>query len=111
MLDIDMEFKQGILLVRLKGILNGDTVGLLKKDLEMVIQTNGIRFVLLNLKNLSFVDKYGLEAIKESYQQISENNGKLILCGINKLFDQNHFLTDNLYQVNEEITAYEIINI
>lgn len=111
MLDIDMEFKQGILLVRLKGILNGDTVGLLQKDLEMVIKTNGIRYVLLNLKNLSFVDKYGLEAIKQSYNQIVGNNGKLILCGINKLFDQNNFLTDNLYQVNEEVTAYEIINI
>ena len=33
MLDIDMEFKKGILMARLKGILNGDTVGLLKSDL------------------------------------------------------------------------------
>ncbi len=38
MLDINMEFKQGILLVRLKGLLNGDTVGILKKDLEMIIK-------------------------------------------------------------------------
>lgn len=111
MLDIDMEFKQGILLVRLKGILNGDTVGLLKKDLEMVIKNNGIRYVLLNLKKLSYVDMYGLEAIKQSYKKIVDNEGKLIICGINKLFDQNNFLTDNLYQVNEEVTAYEIINI
>lgn len=111
MLDIDMEFKQGILLVRLKGILNGDTVGLLKKDLEMVIKNNGIRYVLLNLKKLSYVDIYGLEAIKQSYKKIVDNEGKLIICGINKLFDQNNFLTDNLYQVNEEVTAYEIINI
>lgn len=111
MLDIDMEFKQGILIVRLKGILNGDTVGLLKRDLEMVIKNNGIRYVLLNLKKLSYIDNYGLEAVKQSYEQIVNNNGKLILCGINKLFDQNKFLTDNLYQVNEEVTAYEIINI
>ncbi len=111
MLDIDMEFKQGILLVRLKGILNGDTVGILKRDLEMVIKDNGIRYVLLNLKKLSYIDRYGLEAIKKSYDQIQNNNGKLIICGINKLFCQNNILTDNLYQVNEEITAYEIINL
>ena len=48
MLDINMEFKQGILLVRLKGLLNGDTVGILKKDLEMIIKDNGIKYVLIN---------------------------------------------------------------
>ncbi len=111
MLDIDMEFKQGILIVRLKGILNGDTYNLLKKDLDMVIKNNGIRYVLLNLKKLSFIDRYGLEAIKSSYKEVVNNRGKLIICGIDKLFSENHFLTEHLYQVNEEITAYEIVNI
>ncbi|MGM9878980.1 MAG: anti-sigma factor antagonist [Bacilli bacterium] len=111
MLDIDMEFKQGILMVRLKGILNGDTVNLLKSDLEMVIKDNGIKYVLLNLKKLDYIDNYGLEAIQNSYKQIVNNKGKLIICGINKLFDKNNILTENLYQVNEEVTAYEIINI
>ena len=64
MLDIDMEFKQGILIVRLKGVLNGDTSNLLKSDMEMVIKNNGIKYVLLNLKNLSFIDEYGFEIIK-----------------------------------------------
>ena len=111
MLDINMEFKQGILLVRLKGLLNGDTVEILKKDLEMVIKNNGIKYVLINLKKLSYIDNYGLEAIKQSYKQITNNNGVLIICGINKLFNQNKILAENLYQVNEEITAYELINI
>ncbi len=111
MLDIDMEFKQGILMVRLKGILNGDTAQILKKDLEVVIKDNGIRYVLLNLKRLSYIDKYGLEVIKNSYDEIVKNDGKLILCGINKLFDYNTVITDNLYQINEEVTAYEIVNI
>lgn len=111
MLDIDMEFKQGILMVRLKGVLNGDTSQILKKDLELVIKDNGIRYVLLNLKKLNYIDKYGLEVIKNSYDEIVKNDGKLILCGINKLFDYNQVITDNLYQINEEVTAYEIVSI
>ena len=111
MLDIDMEFKQGILVVRLLGILNGDTSYRLKEDLELVIKDNGIKYVLLNLKKLSFIDKYGLEVIKKSYEEIVKNNGKLIICGINKLFDYNNSITENLYQINEEVAAYEIINI
>lgn len=111
MLDIDMEFKHGILITRLKGELNGDTVELLKRDLEMIIKNNGIKYVLLNLKNLKYIDNYGLKAIENSYKQIIENKGKLIICGINKLFDKNNILTENLYQVNEEVTAYDIVNI
>ena len=111
MLDIDMEFKQGILIVRLKGILNGDTSHRLKEDLELTIKDNGIKYVLIKLKKLDFIDKYGLEIIKNSYNEIVKNKGKLIICGINKLFDYNTNITDNLYQINEELTAYEIINI
>lgn len=111
MLDIDMEFKQGILMVRLKGILNGDTSNLLKKDLEVVIKDNGIKYVLLNLKDLSYIDNYGLDVIKKSYEEIVKNNGKLILCGIDKIFDYNVNLTDNLYQISEEVAAYNIVNI
>ena len=111
MLDIDMEFKHGIPIVRLKGILNGDTVALFKQDLNTVIENNGIKYVLINLKKLSYIDNYGFEAIKSSYKKIVENKGKLIICGMNKLFDNNQVITDNLYQVNEEVTAYEMINI
>ena len=77
----------------------------------MVIKDNGIKYVLLNLKKLSYIDNYGLESIKKSYEQIVNNKGKLILCGIDKIFNSNQILADNLYQVNEEVTAYEIVNI
>ena len=111
MLDIDMEFKQGILIVRLKGIFNGDTCNLLRKDLELVIKDNGVKYVLLNLKQLNYIDNYGLDVIKNSYDQIIKNEGKLILCGIDKIFNYNVNLTDNLYQISEEVTAYDIVNI
>ncbi len=111
MLDMDMRFRHGILMVRLKGILNGDTVIIFKNDLNEIIKNNGIKYVLLNLKQLAYIDSYGFNAIKDSYKEISDNKGKLIICGIDKLFKDNQIITDNLYQVNEEVTAYELINI
>ena len=111
MLDMDMKFRHGILTVRLKGILNGDTATIFKNDLNEIIKNNGIKYVLLNLKQLVYIDSYGFNAIKDSYTEISDNKGKLIICGIDKLFKDNQILTDNLYQVNEEVTAYELINI
>ena len=111
MLDIDMQFKKGILIVRLKGILNPETIPYFKKDLEKVIEANGIKYVLLNIKHLSFIDSIGLNAIKRCYSLVVNHGGKLILCGINKLFDYNYEISENLYQVAEESTAYEIVNI
>ena len=111
MLDMDMKFKHGILIVRLKGVLNGDTISIFTNDLNEIIQNNGIKYVLLNLKQLIYLDNYGLKAIKNSYKQITNNQGKLIICGIDKIFKENQIIEDNLYQVNEEVTAYGLINI
>ena len=64
-----------------------------------------------NFSGMEADSKAELEEIENSYNQIVNNSGKLIICGINKLFDKNNILTENLYQVNEEVTAYEIVNI
>ncbi len=111
MLDIDMEFKKGILFVRLKGVLNGDTCTILEDHLTSLITNNGIKYVLLNLNNLTYVDKYGINIILKNYINISCNNGKLIIVGINKLFDYNVNVIDNLYQINDETTAFNLVNI
>lgn len=111
MLDLDMEFKQGILFVRLKGILNGDNCTTLDEQLTSLIKDNGIKYVLINLNKLRYIDKYGINVLLKNYIYISSNNGKFIIVGINKLFDYNVNIIDNLYQVEDEITAFKLVNI
>ena len=111
MLSIDMEFKQGILFVRLKGILNGDTCIKLDKELYDLIFNNGIRYLLLNLNDISYIDKFGLKSIFKNYKLIALNNGKMIICGINKLFDYEENIIGKLYQVKEENEVYGVVNI
>ena len=103
MLDIDMRFKQGILFIRLSGILNGDTCMKLEESISTLIEDNGIKYVLFNLNNLDYIDKYGINIIN--------NNGKLIICGIEKLFSYTNSITDNLYQIKDENKVFELINI
>lgn len=111
MLETDMEFKKGILFVRLKGVLNGDTCTNLEDDLTSLIRNNGIRYVLINLEEITYIDKYGVNIIIKNYINISSNEGKLIIVGINKLFDYNTNIIDNLYQINEEEKAFNLVNI
>lgn len=111
MLNIDMEFRKGILFVRLNGILNGDTAQKLDEELTSTINNNGIKYLLLNLKELISIDKYGMNIIIKNYINITNNQGKFIICGINKLFEYNGTVLKNLYQVNNEMKAFEVINI
>lgn len=111
MLDIDMEFKKGILFVRLKGILNGDTCTLLDEQLTSLVRNNGIKYVLLNFSDLNYIDKYGINIIIKNYLNIATNNGKLIIVGIDKLFTYNVNIMDNLYQISDEVTAFNLVNI
>ncbi len=111
MLDIFMKFKKGILFVQLRGMLDHTTVSLLKKDVDSVIKNNGIKYVLFNFNNLNYIDEAGFDAINNIYKQIIINNGKLILCGLSKLFEDKQMITENLYQVCEEVSAYEVVNI
>ena len=71
MLDIDMRFKQGILFIRLNGILNGDTCMKLEESISTLIEDNGIKYVLFNLNNLDYIDKYGINLILKNYINIT----------------------------------------
>lgn len=111
MFDIDMKFRKGILITRLKGYLNGDTASLLESNLNNTIKTNGIKYVLLNLNKLEYIDKYGVETISDTYKEIINNKGKLIICGMDKLLNNEYYFTNNLYGVSEEELAYDIVSI
>lgn len=111
MLDINMEFKKGILFVRLKGIINGDTTQLLDDHLTKLIEINGIKYLLINFEKVDYIDKYGIDIIIDNYHMISKNNGKMILCGFNKIINYNISILENLYQIKEERNAFSIINL
>ena len=43
LLDINLEFCKGILFIRLKGVLNKNTVDKLKEEVNNLVKENGIR--------------------------------------------------------------------
>ena len=111
MLDISMEFKKGILFVRLKGIINGDTVSYLDDNLTNIVKDNGIKYLLINFDNIDYIDEYGIDVIRKNYNIINENKGKLILCGMHKILSYNINLIENLYQINEERGVFDLVRL
>lgn len=111
MLDINMQFKKGILFVRLNGILNGDTCFILDNKLTSLIKRNGIKYVLLNLNKITYLDKYGLNIIFKNYINISKLDGKFMIVTNEELFNFDKNIIDNLYQIKNEAIAFNLVRI
>ncbi len=111
MLDIGMEFKQGILFVRLKGIIKKDTAQIIEENITSTIKNNGIKYLLINFENVTYIDKNGIDLIARNYRLIKALNGKFIICGIKPFINYNNENLDHLYQIDMEDKAYEVLAI
>ena len=114
MLNIDTEYKRGILFVRLQGVLNKDTSVKLNKLLECAIIKAGIKYLMINFEQLVSIDEIGLEVINKNCLLLINNEGKLLTCGYNNkisLIIENSSFNNLIYKTNNEVGAFNIISI
>ncbi|MCL6570479.1 MAG: anti-sigma F factor antagonist [Bacillus sp. (in: Bacteria)] len=90
-LNIDMETKHNILVIRLSGELDHHTADELRAKVITVIEKNEIRHIILNLEQLTFMDSSGLGVILGRYKQVKQVQGEMVVCAISpaiqRLFD------------------------
>lgn len=81
-LNINLEKKEAILLVRLQGELDHHTSKMLREQVDELLQVGDIKHIILNLENLSFMDSSGLGVILGRYKQVKNNGGEMVVCSI-----------------------------
>lgn len=81
MLKVLMEFRKGILFVRLVGILNDSTIEEFKSQVKEVIIESGIKYVVLNTSNLEAISKEGVREIKNLKKILKKTDGQFFLFG------------------------------
>lgn len=116
MLEIDMEFARGMLFVRLKGILSKRTCWELKETLDKMIHEQGIRYFVINLESLDYIDEEGVKLIINRYFDVTLNDGKLVICGYNRHIQKKvksdlHNALSNIESSKNELSALHLINI
>ena len=105
MLKINMEYRKGILFVRLKGNLNANTAPKFKEYTIPPIKAYGIKYMVYNLNDLLEIDNAGEDALIAGEKEISENNGKVLLVN-NRINTQAKF-----ENVSNELVALELMRI
>ena len=59
-----MEFRKGVLFVRLYGDFNDQSLDTFNKEVKEVIIESGIKYVVLNVENLNSITNEGVTEIK-----------------------------------------------
>lgn len=115
MLETNLEFRKGILFVRLSGELTKHTVKELREDVTKKILKSGIRNVVFNVENLDLIDLKGINSLFYNYEICNRNNGRLLVCGIKnnkvKLKMEQSRLFKYINEAENELSAFEIINV
>ena len=98
MLKINTKFQDGIMFIRLDGILCKSEVYKFKKEVTNIIRDNKISKVVFNFSNLKYIDKYGMNILL----QTNELNDKSLICNASK------YLSDKLKRYKFIIAKNEL---
>lgn len=112
MLKIEIEYKRGILFVRLIGEVNKTTI----KNMDIVdnmIRRAGIKYLLINLEKVTIIRHDEIVSLISKYKNLIGDDGKLLICGY---YDSLKLKVDvkdidKIYWSGKEISAFNIINI
>ena len=81
MLKINMEFRKGVLFIRLYGILCSKTTDIFNTKVKEVIINSGIKYVVLNIGSLDYISSVGIKKIKELKKTVNKMDGDFFLSG------------------------------
>ena len=113
MFETNIEYKKGVLFVRISGSLDKTNSNKLRKDVIPLILENGFKYVVLNLNNVDVLDNYGIDVIDEINDAVLRFNGKTTLIDSKKIESKiKGTLIDNiLYKVKNERTALGVFEL
>jgi stage II sporulation protein AA (anti-sigma F factor antagonist) len=113
-LHIDLSSKDDILIIRLVGELDHHTAEQLRSKVEEKMDQHGIKHILLNLKDLTFMDSSGLGVILGRYKRVTQLGGQMIICAISpsiyRLFELSGMFKI-LKIVDSEQQALEVLGV
>ena len=114
MLKINMEFKRGILFIRLDGSLDNKTIDKFDNEVLSLILNNGLKNIVINFDKVYNIDKKGIDELINLSEIVSGLNGKATLCSItNKEVKRliNNHNTFDFYETQNELTALGVMKI
>ena len=110
---IIMKYKHDILFVKPYGnILKTDINDFSYKTIPIIIKLD-IKDVVLNMENVLKIDSSLLGVLSNLNYLLRKNNGKLVICSLNKIYKKMFKKLNNelVFNVNDEASSMEVLKI
>lgn len=110
----NIEFKKGILFIRIKGILVGNKVRKFENEVIPILLGLGAKNVTVNMFEVSLIDKRGLDSLIKISEIVNNNKGKLAICEINERISNNLAQSDVFeycFKTKNELTSLGVFSI
>lgn len=110
----NIDYKKGVLFIRINGILVGNKVNKFESEVIPIILGLGSRYITINLYNLELIDRRGIESLIKVSNIISRYDGKVALCEINDNIKdnfKNSDIYDYCFRTKNELTSLEVFQI
>ncbi|KAA9007431.1 anti-sigma F factor antagonist [Paenibacillus spiritus] len=80
---VKLEHRRSVLVVRLYGELDHHAADAVRMDLDEAILRGQVEHVVLDLKELQFMDSSGLGVLLGRYKLVRGKGGKMVVSGVN----------------------------
>lgn len=79
---IEIKMKQGILVVYLEGEFDMHSAKEFRDEVDKALDISGAQKILLDFKNVSFIDSSGIGVILGRYKRLTANSGEMIAVNL-----------------------------
>lgn len=115
MLEINMEFRKGILFIRLIGEITEKTASKLESEVTELVEETGIHNLVFNLEGVTNIDIKGINALLENYNICKKNDGKTLVCNLDNSLVKHRIYNSRLlkymYEASDEISAINVLSL
>lgn len=112
---IKMEFKKGILFIRLIGKLEKNNANHFEEEVLPILLIQNIKYIVLNFDEVTSIDNKGLNSLEKLNEIVSSYDGKTSLCSLTSVDVRNKInknnLYDKFYEISDELSALELFKI
>lgn len=114
MLEIEMEFRKGLLFLRPTGALNEVTCLEFKTKITNFLYEKGVKYFVINLENIEMIDDKGWSLLEEMSYHLQLQNGKMMICGYQPKFPLDSIPTTFFFNIDyavNELAAFQVIHV
>lgn len=111
MLNTILEYRKGILFVRLDGHLVSSNIKFISSALIPIIERDNLENIVLNMENIEKIDLKGVHFIFYLYEMCKKNKGILMLSNLKeeiKLKLNKNKVFKYAKEINNELEAFRI---